>query len=85
VVTRDLNAAQARLVTAGTARLGAISGRLQALSPLATLARGFAVCQLLDGTIVRRTDQLSPGSGVRFRLAKGEATARVTGVEGEQA
>lgn len=84
-VTRDLNAAQARLVTAGTARLGAISGRLQALSPLATLARGFAVCQLLDGTIVRRTDQLSPGSDVRLRLAKGEATARVTGVEGEQA
>lgn len=84
-VTRDLNAAQAKLVTAGTARLGAVSGRLQALSPLATLARGFAVCQLLDGTIVRRTDQLSPGSDVRLRLAKGEATARVTGVEGEQA
>ena len=59
-------------------RLSAASGRLEALSPLAVLERGYAVA-LLDGKAVTDVAQLSPGDLLRLRLARGEAAVRVEG------
>lgn len=57
-------------------------GKLEELSPLGTLARGFAVVSLLpDGTPVRGVEALSPGDGVRVRLADGTFESRITRVE----
>lgn len=77
-----LAAAHGRLMVDGKARLATLSGRLQALSPLATLARGYAVCQLPDGTVVRDAGQLRRGDDVKVKLARGAAACRVIAVEG---
>ena len=52
--------------------------RLEALSPLNSLARGFAVCQRLpDGRLVRRSKDLQAGDQVRLRFHQGEAICQV--------
>ena len=59
------------------ARLGEGAGRLEALSPLGVLARGFAVCRTADGQVVRRPDQAPTGSPVEVLLQQGSLSARV--------
>lgn len=66
------------LHTSRSARLAAISGRLQALSPLSTLSRGYAVAQRPDGPVVRTVDAVEPGDDLRVRLVDGHVDARVT-------
>jgi exodeoxyribonuclease VII large subunit len=55
--------------------------RVQALSPAATLERGYAVVQLPDGRVLRRPDEVAPGDLVRLRLAGGDLPARVAAAE----
>jgi exodeoxyribonuclease VII large subunit len=50
--------------------------QVRALSPAATLERGYAVVQLPDGTVVRDPEQVGVGTDVRVRLAAGELAAR---------
>jgi exodeoxyribonuclease VII large subunit len=51
---------------------------LDTASPLATLARGFAMVTTLDGTLVRDTASVSVGDEIEVRLAQGKLKARVT-------
>ena len=53
--------------------------RLRALSPAATLARGYAVVQHPDGRVVYAATEVRTGEPVRIRLAAGELTATVSG------
>ena len=55
-----------------------IKARVRALSPQATLDRGYSVVQLTTGEIARDASALKPGDGLRLRLAKGETNATVT-------
>jgi exodeoxyribonuclease VII large subunit len=80
-----LNAADGRLTGAADrsrhrsdARFRALAGRLENLSPLAVLGRGYAVCWNADKTaIVRSAASVSPGDAVRITLASGEIGCRV--------
>jgi len=56
-----------------------IRARVRALSPAATLERGYAVVQRHDGSVVRRPDDVSHGERLRIRLADGELSATVDG------
>lgn len=56
--------------------------RLRALSPAATLTRGYAIVQRADGHVVRAASEVSTGDALRIRLAEGELAATVT-VTGE--
>ena len=49
--------------------------RVRALSPAATLERGYAVVQTDDGSVVRVADEVAVGAGLRVRLAEGELHA----------
>jgi len=51
--------------------------RLRALSPAATLQRGYAIVQRPDGAVVRRPDEVEVKDRLRIRLAGGELTATV--------
>jgi exodeoxyribonuclease VII large subunit len=54
-------------------RLRACAGRLDTLSPLAVLGRGYAVCWNADRTrVLRDAADTAPGDRVRVRLAQGE-------------
>ncbi|HZN57554.1 MAG TPA: exodeoxyribonuclease VII large subunit [Planctomycetota bacterium] len=61
--------------------LSAIAGRLEALSPLKVLARGFSVLTGEDGRIVRDAAALRLGQTVRATLSRGRAWMEVTQVE----
>ncbi|MFD6289768.1 exodeoxyribonuclease VII large subunit [Streptomyces sp. NPDC060205] len=51
--------------------------RVVALSPAATLKRGYAVLQKSDGHAVRSPDEVTADEGLRARVAEGEFTVRV--------
>ena len=55
-----------------------IKARVRALSPQATLDRGYSVVQLTNGEIARDANTLKVGDLLRLRLAKGESNATVT-------
>jgi exodeoxyribonuclease VII large subunit len=56
-----------------------VKARVRALSPQATLDRGYSVVQLQDGQIVTDPKKLQQGDLLRLRLAKGETKATATG------
>ena len=55
-----------------------VRARVRALSPQATLDRGYSVVQLEDGSIARDAKSLKIGQKLRLRLAAGETNATVT-------
>ena len=61
-------------------RFAALSGRLDALSPLKVLARGYAVATR-QGQVLHSVEQLSPGEEIRLRLADGTAFCAVERIE----
>ena len=74
---RAIRSFQGRLAIAQE-ELQQVTARVRALSPQATLDRGYAVVQLADGSIARDSDALKDGEKLRIRLAKGETSATVT-------
>jgi len=67
-----------RQVLMATRRMDFLQGRLEALNPLAVLARGYSITRkAADGRIVRDAGQLAPGDQLITRFARGEATSRV--------
>jgi len=60
-------------------RVGDVTGRLDALSPLGVLSRGYALCWNEERTaILRDANRVSIGDGVAIRLRRGELTCTVT-------
>lgn len=55
--------------------------RAEALSPLATLRRGYAVLQGADGAVVTSLAQTAPGAEVTVRVADGRLHATTTRLE----
>jgi exodeoxyribonuclease VII large subunit len=51
--------------------------QVRALSPAATLDRGYAVVQREDGVVVRSPEDVASGDGLRLRVAAGELRAQV--------
>ncbi|MBM3750442.1 MAG: exodeoxyribonuclease VII large subunit [Acidimicrobiia bacterium] len=61
------------------ARSRELAARLHALSPLAVLGRGYAVCWNDARTgIIRSTHNVEPGDGIRVTVADGELRCTVT-------
>jgi len=54
-----------------------LAARLDALSPLAVLARGYSVTQRADGAVVRSARELAPDDAITTRFAQGRAVSRV--------
>ena len=71
-----LSRAPALLVERKRAGLEGLAGRLQALSPKNTLARGYAIVRM-DNGIVRSSAELAVGKRVEVELAEGSFDGRV--------
>jgi exodeoxyribonuclease VII large subunit len=76
----------ARLQRAGSShlakaghRLALCSRALDAVSPLATLSRGFAIVTRADSTLLTDAALAGEGEDIEARLARGTLLARVTG------
>ncbi|MDX1493730.1 MAG: exodeoxyribonuclease VII large subunit [Longimicrobiales bacterium] len=61
-------------------RLEGMSGRLEALSPLSTLSRGYSVARGPDGEVLRRVDQLKEGVRFHLRVSDGTVEAESRGM-----
>ena len=59
-------------------RLVAAAARLDALSPMAVIGRGYSVLRDANGKVVRRLDQAPPGAAIKARLTDGWLEAEVT-------
>lgn len=74
-----------RNMEAQRSRLATIVRALNAMSPLATLERGYAIVSGRDGAILRDASRMTPGEEISARLAKGRLKAIVSNViEGEK-
>ena len=58
--------------------LASIGRALHAVSPLATLGRGYAIVESADGEILRNAKDVAVGEAITARLAKGRLVAKVT-------
>ena len=65
-----------RLEQAGT-EIAHLTTRLRALSPVATLERGYAIARRPDGRVLRAVAEASTGDPLRVLLADGELQATV--------
>ena len=70
---RRLSRAEARLASAAT--------RLDGLSPLTILGRGYAIATRADGRAIRSADEVRVGDEIALRLARGTLKTRVEGQE----
>jgi len=66
------------------ARVHRAAGRLDALSPLATLERGFAVATDAEGRVLRGIDDFEEGGEFHLRVADGRLRARTEEREGTE-
>ncbi len=60
------------------------AARLQDLSPLAILGRGYAVCYSEDGTVVRAARDVAIGDRISVRLGQGRLACLVEGTGSEE-
>ncbi len=68
MMARSITAIKTNLNT----RLERMAGALNALSPLASLARGYCICQKGDGRVVKSIGQVMVDEGVFVRLSDGK-------------
>lgn len=78
---RGLMTHGARVVDRRRSRMQLLAGRLDALSPLATLARGYAVARTAEGRAVTSVAQIPAGSRFELLLRDGRVRATADGTE----
>jgi exodeoxyribonuclease VII large subunit len=55
----------------------ALAGRLDAMSPLKVLGRGYAIATRSDGRAIRAASEVAPGESIKVRVAEGQLVAEV--------
>jgi exodeoxyribonuclease VII large subunit len=79
--SRALTAVVRARVARAQRGLGEASARLESLSPLAVLSRGYGIVRRAsDGGIVRAADDVQPGDALAIRVDRAEIAARVESV-----
>jgi exodeoxyribonuclease VII large subunit len=77
--SRHLAAALKHRVQQAQERFAGLAARLDALSPLAVIARGYSVVRDAQGRLVRRSDQVADGEVIEARMPDGWLRASVIG------
>ncbi|MFN8581963.1 MAG: exodeoxyribonuclease VII large subunit [Gemmatimonadaceae bacterium] len=75
--SRHAALASHRVVDRGRLRVETLGGRLHALSPLATLGRGYVLATDESGHLRTRATSFSAGEGMRIRFVDGHVDGRV--------
>lgn len=69
---------QTRIVEQKNRQFVALTAKLDAMSPLKVLTRGYAMAQTGDGSVLKSVGQVSPGDEITVTLGDGRLTAAVT-------
>ncbi len=80
-VTSRLAAAGQRNSDRKRQRFVALTAKLDAMSPLKVLTRGYAITQKSDGTVLRSVRQTDRGEQIRVILGDGDVTATVSEIK----
>jgi exodeoxyribonuclease VII large subunit len=64
-------------------QLARFAGKLDSLSPLAVLERGYSIASREDGEILKTSAQAAPGDPINVRLHHGQLKCKVTEVKDE--
>ena len=80
-----MDRAMARVLPSRRQRLGHAKRRLDALSPLNVLGRGYAIVEGADGRVRAGVSELRAGEHARVRMRDGRARVTVEGVDGNGA
>ena len=70
-IQQKLGGTARALVEADSRRFAQLTAKLDAMSPLKVLGRGYAMAQSEDGTVLRSAQQVSVGDRVHVRLGEG--------------
>ena len=81
LLTNWLIAAQNQNITRKNQQYIAAVSKLDAMSPLKVLARGYAMAQNEAGSVLRSVKQVEPGERIAIRLCDGKLTATVMNKE----
>jgi len=79
LATARLERGVTRLMERRRERLAGLAGRLQALSPLAILERGYSVARTSDGGLLRRVADFPAGRRFALRVADGSVSCSSEG------
>lgn len=71
------------LLAARRRELGGLAGRLEALSPLAVLARGYAIARTEEGRVVKDAAQLQVGDRLDVLFHRGSVRCQVEEIRGD--
>jgi len=74
---KQLRLAMRHRLDSASAALAQVSGKLQSLSPLETLARGYSIALDSSNVMISDAGQLRPGQSLCVRMAKGEVITEV--------
>ena len=78
------NNAIRRLLRDRQSRLATMAGKIESLSPLEVLGRGYTITQdARSGAVIRAAQQLRVGQSIVTRFAAGNAVSRVESIEQE--
>ncbi|MBN4863323.1 MULTISPECIES: exodeoxyribonuclease VII large subunit [Providencia] len=70
-----------QLVNSYRQRFAVACSKMEAVSPLATLARGFSISETPDGAVLKKTTQVKLGQQLRTRLNDGWVKSEITHIE----
>lgn len=72
---------QDRILARTQQRFGSSVAKLDAMSPLKVLSRGYAMAQTQDGTLLHSVKQTAPGESIAVNLGDGTLNATVVSVK----
>lgn len=81
IISHRLTGAQSRALDRESQRFVSLTAKLDAMSPLKVLTRGYAIAQAEDNTTLRSTEQIKIGDNIRISFNDGKISATVTGKE----
>lgn len=81
LLKKRLTSAQSLVLSRQKQRFLSCTAKLDALSPLKVLTRGYAIVQDSDSNIIRSTKQVKPGDVLSLTVSNGEIFAEITDVK----
>lgn len=81
MLSKQLTACQNHQISLKNQRFIGLTSKLDALSPLKVLTRGYALTQRSDGEVIRSVSQVEPHDQITVTLGDGKITAEVTDVK----
>ena len=80
-ISHRLSGAQSRVLDREQQRFVALTAKLDAMSPLKVLSRGYTITQTDQGVTVRSAEQVEVGDAIHVTFSDGKIAVTVTGKE----